>query len=71
MMVQFWNPTWPSRWPTAARLQADASGAVALEYGLLAALVAVAILGGLRTLGISVANLPLSALIATFQSAVP
>jgi Flp pilus assembly pilin Flp len=70
-MVRIWNPTWCSRWRTAARLQADASGAVALEYGLIAALVVVAILGGLRTLGISVVNLPLSALIATFQSAVP
>ena len=71
MMVQFWNPTWPSRWPTAARLQADANGAVALEYGLVAALVAIAILGGLRSLGVSVVNLPLAALMAAFQSAVP
>jgi Flp pilus assembly pilin Flp len=71
VIVRFWNPTWLSRWQTVARLQADANGAVALEYGLLAALVAIAILGGLRSLGISVVNLPLAALMAAFQSAVP
>ena len=70
-MVRLWNPTRRSRRPTAARLKADASGAVALEYGLLAALVAVAILGSLRTLGISLINLPLPSLIAAFESAVP
>ena len=69
-MVRFWNPAWQSRWPTAARLQADASGAVALEYGLIAALVTVAILGSLRTLGISLVSLPLPSLIAAFQGAV-
>jgi Flp pilus assembly pilin Flp len=69
-MVRFWN-IWRSRWPTVARLQADASGAVALEYGLIAALVTVAILGSLRTLGLSLVNLPLPALIAAFESAVP
>jgi Flp pilus assembly pilin Flp len=70
-MVQIWNQSWRSRWQTAARLQADTSGAMALEYGLLAALVAMAILGSLRTLGISLVNLPLPSLIAAFQSAVP
>ena len=70
-MVRLWNPTRRRRQPTAARLNADASGAVALEYGLLAALVAVAILGSLRSLGISLVNLPLPSLIAAFESAVP
>ena len=70
-MVRLWNLTRRTRQPTAARLQADASGAVALEYGLLAALVAVAILGSLRTLGISLINLPLPSLIAAFESALP
>ena len=69
-MVRFWN-TWRSRWPTVARLQADASGAVALEYGLITALVTVAILGSLRSLGLSLVNLPLPALITAFESAVP
>jgi Flp pilus assembly pilin Flp len=67
-MVRFSNPTWLSRWPTVARLGADAGGAVALEYGLLAALVAVTILGSLRTLGFSLVNLPLPSLIAAFES---
>jgi Flp pilus assembly pilin Flp len=69
-MVRFWK-TWRRRWPTVARLQTDASGAVALEYGLIAALVTVAILGSLRALGLSLVNLPLPALIAAFESAVP
>jgi Flp pilus assembly pilin Flp len=69
-MVRLWNPNWRRRRPTEARLQADASGAVAVEYGLLAALVAMAILGSLRTLGISLVNLPLPSLIAAFQGAV-
>lgn len=68
-MVRLWNPTWRSWWRNAARLQADARGAVAVEYGLLAALVAMAILGSLRTLGISLVNLPLPSLIAAFQGA--
>jgi len=70
-MVRLWNPTWRSRWPTAARLIADPSGAVALEYGLIAALVTIAILGTLRTLGVSLAGLPLPSLVAAFQSALP
>ena len=70
-MVRFWNSSWCSRWPTVARLQADVHGAVALEYGLIAALVTVAILGSLRSLGLSLVNLPLPALITAFESAVP
>ncbi|HSA79195.1 MAG TPA: Flp family type IVb pilin [Geminicoccaceae bacterium] len=70
-MARFWNPTWRSRWPTAARLQADPSGAVALEYGLIAALVTIAILGSLRTLGVSLVSLPLPSLVAALQSVAP
>jgi Flp pilus assembly pilin Flp len=41
----------------------DTSGAVALEYGLIAALIAVAILGTLIELGESVLGLPLQSII--------
>jgi Flp pilus assembly pilin Flp len=71
MISRLWSPNRPSRWQTSARLLADTHGAVALEYGLLAALVVVAILGSLRTLGISLVSLPLPSLIAAFEGALP
>jgi Flp pilus assembly pilin Flp len=70
-MVRLWKPTRRSGRQTAARLLADTNGAVAVEYGLLAALVVMAILGSLRTLGINLVNLPLPSLIAAFESALP
>ena len=36
---------------TTRRLRSDKRGATAIEYGLIAALIAVAIVGSLRTLG--------------------
>ena len=36
---------------TMGRLRSDKRGATAIEYGLIAALIAVAIMGSLRTLG--------------------
>jgi Flp pilus assembly pilin Flp len=70
-MVRLWNPTRQRRWQAVARLRREVGGAVALEYGLLAALVAMAILGSLRTLGVSLVNLPLPSLITAFQGALP
>jgi Flp pilus assembly pilin Flp len=70
MMVGTWNPTRQRRWQAVARLRRDAGGAVALEYGLLAALVVMAILGSLRSLGVSLLNLPLTSLITALQGAV-
>jgi len=37
-----------------ARFVKDESGATAIEYGLIAALIAVAIIGGARTLGTNI-----------------
>ena len=70
-MVRLWNPAWRSRWPTAARLHSDEGGATAVEYGLIAALVTIAILAGLRTLGATLFGLPLPALVAAFENALP
>ena len=42
-------------------------GGTAMEYGLIAALIALTILGGLQTLGSSLIELPLPKLIATFE----
>ena len=36
---------------TLRRLRADQRGATAIEYGLIVALIALALMGGLRTLG--------------------
>ena len=43
-------------------------GGTAIEYGLIAAMVALTILGGLQTLGSSLLALPLPGLIAAFES---
>jgi Flp pilus assembly pilin Flp len=50
-------------WRRALALLADETGAVAIEYGLIAALIAVAILGTIVELGQSVLGLPLQAII--------
>jgi pilus assembly protein Flp/PilA len=39
-----------------ARFVKDESGATAIEYGLIAALIAVAIIGGARALGLEIAS---------------
>ena len=51
------------RWHAFPRLQADETGATAVEYGLIAALVVLAILGGLKALGADLAGLPLQSII--------
>ena len=45
------------------RLLLDETGATAVEYGLIAALVVLAILGGLKALGADLAGLPLQSII--------
>ena len=56
-------------WPTAfARLQ-DETGAIAVEYGLIAALVALAILGTLVGVRDALVGLPLQSLIDSFTGA--
>jgi Flp pilus assembly pilin Flp len=47
---------------------ADATGATAMEYALIAALIVLAILSALKGLGLDLAGLPLQALIDAFQS---
>ena len=56
------------RWRNLARLQANETGATAVEYGLIAALVVLAILGGLKALGADIAGLPLQSIIDAIQS---
>ena len=49
--------------------QAD-NGAIAIEYGLIAALIAVAILGTIAELGNTLFALPLQSIIAAFIAAI-
>jgi Flp pilus assembly pilin Flp len=49
-------------------LQADETGATAVEYGLIAALIVVGLLSGLKALGLDMANLPLQSIIAALRS---
>ena len=53
----------------ASDLWPETSGAVALEYGLIVALIAVAILGTIIQLGEAVFGLPLQSLIDAFAAA--
>ena len=46
-----------NHFPTFARLLRDDSGATAIEYGLIAALVAVAAIGAMTTLGTSLSGI--------------
>ena len=56
------------RWRLALSFLADETGATAVEYGLIAALIVVAILSGLKTLGNDLVNLPLQSIINAIQS---
>ena len=56
------------RWQPALTLLADDTGATAMEYGLIAALIVLAILSGLKALGADMANLPLESIIDALQS---
>jgi Flp pilus assembly pilin Flp len=68
-MVRSWSRNWHRFWQPATRLRSDDRAAVGVEYGLLCALIAMTILGGLRALGVSLVNLPLPSLVAAFQGA--
>jgi hypothetical protein len=57
-------------WQRAQSGLAEESGAIGVEYGLLAALIALAILGTLRTLGLSLVNLPLQSIIGAMQAVI-
>ena len=58
----------PPRQNALTRL-ADESGAIAIEYGLLAALIALAVLGTIVQLGDALFGLPLQLLIDAFGAA--
>jgi Flp pilus assembly pilin Flp len=51
------------------RLVGDSSGAAAIEYALVAAMIALVIVGALGELGAALVALPLPALITAFEGA--
>ena len=55
-------------WQAFPRLRADENGSTAVEYGLIAALIVLAILGGLKKLGGSIATMPLQSVVDAIQS---
>lgn len=61
-------PTSLPGWKRLVALRADDTGAIAVEYGLIAALVVLAILGGLKALGGTLAGLPLQSIVTAIQS---
>jgi Flp pilus assembly pilin Flp len=66
-----YNSTHQTSCQRAVSRLADDTGAIGVEYGLLVALIALAILGTVRTLGISLATLPLQSIIDAIQAVVP
>jgi Flp pilus assembly pilin Flp len=62
--------THQSRCRRARSWVAEESGAIGVEYGLIAALVALVIMGTIRTLGVSLATLPLQSIIDAIQSVI-
>ena len=56
-------------WQNTLTLLAHETGAVAIEYGLIAALIALAILGSIVQLSESLVGLPLQSLIDAFTGA--
>ncbi|MGH6945298.1 MAG: Flp family type IVb pilin, partial [Geminicoccaceae bacterium] len=61
--LRSWHPTRRAFRNTTAALIGDCRGAIAVEYGLIAALVAIVILGSLKALGLSLTGLPLAAIV--------
>jgi len=58
------------RWHATLTLLADETGATAVEYGLIAALIVLAILSGLQALGADMAALPMQSIIDAIQSVI-
>jgi Flp pilus assembly pilin Flp len=59
-----------SRRQRALSRLAEESGAIGVEYGLLVALIALAIMGTIRSLGLDLANLPLQSIVDAIQSVI-
>ena len=58
------------RWRSAVTFRADETGATAVEYGLIAALIVLGIISALQTLGADIAALPLQSIIDAIQAVI-
>jgi pilus assembly protein Flp/PilA len=54
-------------WQRVRSLLGDQDGAIAIEYGLIAALIVVVILGSIKALGANLSSLPLAAIVAALS----
>ncbi len=70
MNARLCKPTHQTRHEQALSRLAEETGAIGVEYGLLIALIALAILGTIRTLGLSLATLPLQSIIDAIQAVI-
>ena len=70
MHARVCESTHQTRSQQALRRIAEEGGAIGVEYGLLVALIALAILGTIRTLGLSLASLPLQSIIDAIQAVI-
>ena len=70
MNARVCKPTHRTRCQQALRRIAEEGGAIGVEYGLLVALIALAILGTIRTLGVSLGSLPLQSIIDAIQAVI-
>ena len=70
MNARVCKPTYQTRCQRALSRLAEESGAIGVEYGLLAALVALTILGTIRTLGVNLGSLPLQSIIDAIQAVI-
>jgi Flp pilus assembly pilin Flp len=59
-----------SRRQRALSRLAEETGAIGAEYGLLVALIALVIMGTIRSLGLNLANLPLQSIIDAIQAVI-
>ena len=70
MNARVCKSTHQTRCQRALSRLAEEAGAIGVEYGLLVALIALAILGTIRTLGVSLASLPLQSIIDAIQAVI-
>ncbi len=67
MNVRSWHLTHRALRNAAIAMVDDPKGTIAIEYGLLAALVALVILGSIKALGVNLVGLPLGAIVAALS----
>ena len=70
MNVTRWKATWDRLRYAVTTLPDHTDGAIAVEYGLIAALVAIAIIGVLRELGDTLVTLPMGSIVAALANVI-